>query len=229
MFSIVVPIDPNRLRQFEYTKREYDKMPQEKELILVTRNEYNIKKYLKRYQLEKDVRVIPYKFLDGFNCSMALNIGVRESKYDNIIITSPEVKPAPDVLDKLEQSIGTNIICQVADELEGGDIGQILVYHGFRDESPAMYFLAMFKKNDIARINGWDEEFMKGYAYEDNDFGARWVRAGIPFEIREDIKAVHQYHPRYETKPGGAGINYQHFGDNNQNVVIRCENGLDKF
>jgi predicted glycosyltransferase involved in capsule biosynthesis len=69
-----------------------------------------------------------------------------------------------------------------------------LVHKGFRDMTPAMYFLAMFNKRDIEAINGWDEAFMQGYAYEDDDFGQRWVRAGLPFQLREDIQGVHQYH-----------------------------------
>jgi GT2 family glycosyltransferase len=90
-----------------------------------------------------------------------------------------------------------------------------------------MYFLAMFNKSDIEKINCWDEEFMKGYAYEDNDFGARWVRAGIPFEIVEEIKGFHQYHPRSETIHGGMVINQQHFYDNTDNNITYCKNGIN--
>jgi GT2 family glycosyltransferase len=89
-----------------------------------------------------------------------------------------------------------------------------------------MYFLAMFRKEDIEKINGWDEEFMKGYAYEDNDFGERWIRAGIPFEIRDEIKALHQYHPRGETIRGGMAVNMQQFHDNTDNGVTYCDKGL---
>ena len=90
-----------------------------------------------------------------------------------------------------------------------------------------MYFLACFKKSDIEKINGWDEEFMKGYAYEDDDFGDRWVRAGLPFTVHEDIYARHQYHPRTETIPGGSTINYNRWQANNSLGVIKPEKGLN--
>lgn len=227
MFSIIMPMDPNRLTQFANTKRAYDKMPQNKEFLIPTRNGTKIQEYLEEHDLAKNVRILPYKHERGFNPSMAFNIGVRAAKYDYIIITSPEVMPISNVLEQFKQSLGHNIICSVDDEDENGSRVP-LVGNGYRDETPAMYFLALFNKSDIEQINGWDEDFMRGYAYEDNDFGARWVRAGLPFVFREDIKAVHQFHPRSETIRGGASINFTHYNENNDNGVTYCTNGLKK-
>lgn len=218
-------MDDNRLEQFKQTKRVYDKMSEKKEFIIPTRSEFQVARYLDDNKLMKDVRLIPYKIDVGFNCSKALNIGVRRAKYDNIVITSPEVKPLTDVLKQFSESTN-NIVCSVFDQDVKGDL-TVLVDKGYRDDTPAMYFLAKFNKSDIEKINGWDEEFMKGYAYEDNDFGARWMRAGLPFEVREDIHAVHQYHPRSETLKGGMVLNQQHFYDNTDKGIIYCKNGLD--
>lgn len=175
--------------------------------------------------MRKDVTLIPYEVEVGFNCSKALNIGVRNAKYDNVIITSPEVKPTTAVLKQLSERLDQNVICQVFDQDEKGNL-VTLVSAGYRDETPAMYFLAMFQKKDIKAINGWDEEFMKGYAYEDNDFGERWKRAGLPFVMADEIQATHQYHPRGETIKGGMSVNQQHFYDNTDAGVIKCKNGL---
>jgi len=228
MFSFVFPMDSNRLEQFTVTKRLYDRMPQTKEFIIFTREEFQVGRYLDNHKLMKDVRLFPYKVKEGFNPSRAFNLGVKKAKYDNIIITSPEVKPLTDVLGQLEGFIGKNIVCQVFDEVEPGGEHTTLVCKIFRAETPAMYFLAMFKKSDIEKINGWDEEFMKGYAYEDNDFGDRWVRAGLPFEVVDEIKGLHQYHPRSETIHGGMARNLQHYHDNTDAGVIKCANGLIK-
>lgn len=224
-FSIIFPMDDDRLEQFANTKRVYDKMPQSKEFVIPTRKEFQVARYLDKHNLMKDVRLFPYTIDRGFNCSKALNIGIRNAKYDHIIITSPEVKPVTDVLSQFEEILGTNVICWVDDEDENGKLTP-LVYKGYRSDTPAMYFLAMFNKKDIEAINGWDEDFMKGYAYEDNDFGDRFMRAGLKFEVREDIKAIHQYHPRLETISGGSNINFQKYNENNANNVIRCKYGL---
>lgn len=226
MFSIIMPMDTNRLEQFKITKTIYDSYPQVKEFIIPTRNYNEVRKFIDDNNLGKDVRVLSYKHDLGFNPSKALNIGVKNAEYESIIITSPEVKPITDVLPQLEGYIGKNVICQIFDAKEDGSMGMSLVNKIFRADDPGMYFLAMFNKSDIYKINGWDEDFMKGYAYEDNDFGARWKRANIPFEVNDEIKGFHQYHPRSETIKNGMIINQQHFYNNTDKNITYCKNGL---
>lgn len=225
-YSIIMPMDTNRLEQFTNTKRVYDRMPQVKEFLIPTRSEAKVREYLEEHDLAKDVRLLPYTHTKGFNPSKAFNIGTRNAKYNTIIVTCPEVLPQTDLFEKLDECEGLNVVCQVWDEDEDHNITMSLVNKSFRGETPAMYFLAMFNKKDIEAINGWDEQFMLGYAYEDNDFGARWVRAELPFEVREDIQAVHQYHPRSETIANGSSINAKHFRSNNEAGIIKCLNGL---
>lgn len=229
MFSIIMPLDSDRLELFKHTKLVYDAMPQKKEFILPTRSEPQLREYFSKNKLENDVRIIPYTFESGFNCSKALNIGVRHARYSSVIITSPEVKPLTPVLDELEKVLGSNVICQVFDEHKDGDRRWSLVNSHYRHETPGYYFLAMYNKADIEKINGWDEEFMHGYAFDDADFGSRWVRAGIPFIMRDDIQAVHQYHPRAETIPGGWRRNKRLFYENVRLGITRCKNGLVKL
>lgn len=227
MFSIIAPMDTNRLEQFTHTKRAYDAMPQEKEIIIPTRTYEEVHKYLKENDLLKDVILLPYDHERGFNPSLALNLGLEEARYENVIVTSPEVKPTTNVLEQLGELQGKNVVCQTFDQDIDGNLN-VLVCQGYRDKTPAMYFLAMFQKKDLEKINGWDEDFMRGYAYEDNDFGDRWVRAGLPFEVRDEIQAVHQYHPRSETVPGGMSTNLQKYHDNTDAGVVRPKNGLIK-
>lgn len=229
MYSIIAPMDMNRTKQFMVTKRVYDLMPQKKEFIIPTRSATELKKFLKVNGLMKNVRLFSYQIEEGFNVSKALNIGVRNAKYDQVIVTSPEVVPTTNVLSQLEPLIGRNVVCQVFDEDPEGDRTYSLVNRNYRSINPAYYFLAMYNKQDIEAINGWDEDFLKGYAYEDDDFGARWNRAGLPFEIHEEIQAVHQYHPRSETIPSGTQINQTHLNDNNASGIIKCANGLVKL
>lgn len=225
MFSIIFPLDANRLEQFKNTKEVYDSFTQKKEFIIPTRSLQEVEAFLQDHDLMKDVHLIPYEVEKGFNVSKALNIGVRAAKYKNIIITSPEVKPTTNVLEQLSELSGKNVMCEVTDQDVDGNL-TILISETYRGSDPSMYFLAMFQKSDIEKINGWDEDFMKGYAYEDNDFGARWKRAGLPFELHMEIKAVHQYHPRGETIPNGITINEQKYQKNNADGVTYCKNGL---
>src|SRR5689334_7761209 len=122
MFSIITPLDNNRFPQFKNTKRAYDAMPQVKEFIIPTRKPQAVKSFLKKFDLMKDVRIIPYEHERGFNPSKALNIGVRNAKYDQIIITSPEVLPQTPVFEQLSELIGQNVVCKVIDQKADGSL-----------------------------------------------------------------------------------------------------------
>lgn len=227
MFSIVMPMDDDRFPQFHRTKLAYDAMPQEKQFVIVTRKMGEVSAYLNNHHLNKEVHIVPYTYTNGFNPAMALNIGVSHSLYPNIIITCPEVLPQPDVLDKLTHYIGQNVVCQVYNLDSDGNRIMSLVNSTYRHETPGFYFLAMYNRHHIEHINGWDERFMAGHSHEDEDFGNRWVRAGLPFTIADDIVGEHQYHPPHgELTPGANDINQLHLIYNNLNGVTRCEYGL---
>jgi len=228
MFSIIMPLDLGRFEQFSRVKQWYDAQSHLKEFVISTRFPAQVGKYLEEQGLVKDVRLIPYKHEVGFNPSKALNLGVKKAKNNTVIITSPEVLPLTPVLDQFYTLKGKNVIAQVFDQNEDGSTGISLVNRNFRGDTPAMYFLAMFNKPDIYKVNGWDEAFMDGYAYEDNDFGDRWVAAGLPFEMREEIQGLHLWHPRAETIEGGSGRNYNLYMDNKAAGVIKPVNGIVK-
>ena len=223
-----MPIDDNRLEQFVRTKLVYDSFPETKEFVMPTRTYKTCRAFMKKHKLLKDVRLIPYEIETGFNPTKALNLAVRESNYDHLVVTGPEVKPTTQILEQFSKNINKNIICQVFDQDENGNLTSLVNEH-YRNTSPQPYFLALFQKSNIEQINGWDENFMGGYAYEDNDFGDRWIRAGIPFEIREYIQATHLYHPRLETVPGGLGVNQALYNKNQSEGVVKCKNGLYPF
>lgn len=219
-----MPCESNRLDLLSNTLDKYKEfgLPEEVEFLIISRTLEN--KYLHR------ARIIKYEWTGNFfSTSLPMNIGIREAKYDNIIITCPEVMPKTDVLQQLQALPRGNYICQVFDEDKKGDTSFSLVNTNFRAETPAMYFLACFKKEDLVLINGWDEDFMGTYAFEDNDFGNRFVRANLKYEVRDEIQAVHQYHPRgYVGQGVGFSTAQEILGRNNNQGIIRPRNGLVK-
>lgn len=229
-FSIIMPMDTNRLPLWKKTMAKYEEfgIPETTEFIIPTRSKAVVDE-VALSPWAKQCKTVLYTHELGYNPSKALNLGVLNSKHEQIIITSPEVMPTTNVLRQLNESLSSNIVCEVWDEDVNGNLAYSLVNKNFRGDHPGMYFLAMFQKKDIEAINGWDEEFMKGYAWEDPDFGFRWNRAKLPFVVREDILARHQYHERPETIPGGFTINQLQMERNNKEGVIKPKNGLYKL
>lgn len=60
----------------------------------------------------------------------------------------------------------------------------------------------------VRSVGGYDEAFMKGYWYDDDDFFYRLWRLGIPFVYDDNIFGQHQAHPRpvLKTDAGKDGI-----------------------
>lgn len=227
-FSVIMPLEDNRFDLFLKTLKAYEKVSvtNNDELIIVSRTITQIDD-VSPFKLAK---LVNYEHEgEYFNPSKALNLGVLNASNERIIITSPEVMPKTDVFAQLREKKDENVVCQVFDQSKNGVEPYFsLVNKNFRSNTPSMYFLACFNKCDIEKINGWDEDFMIGYAYEDDDFGARWVRKQIPFVVADDIVGVHQWHPRFSLSSSGAKYNCDLFEKNNKENIIFVKNGLVK-
>ncbi len=232
-FSIVMPVEENRLPLLRNTIDKYIELGiTECEFLLISRSMKDLWwiKDIHFGKLLPKIKIINYEWSgETFNPSMALNLGVNNATYNNIIITCPEVKPITNILKQLQELPEGNYVCQVFDQGQDGSIIDSLVNTNYRSPSPMMYFLACFQKKDLESINGWDEEFMNGYAWEDNDFGERFNRAGLRFEMRDEIQAEHQWHPRGTAGDFGWNRNEQLFIRNNQEGIIKCKKGLQRL
>lgn len=222
--SVIVPCEESRLDLFKITFSSYLKygIPEnfQIEFLLISRS-------IKDCPPIPNTRLIKYEYFgEYFNPSKAFNIGIREALYENVLIISPEVKPVTDIIGKFSTLERGNYVCSALDQQEDGKIS-VLVNSQYRSETPAMYFTALFKKEDILDINGWDENFCSGIAWEDDDFGARFVGAGKKFEILEDCKVLHMWHPRNYMNVGW-DINRIVFEINRTRNIIRCPNGIIK-
>ncbi len=220
--SIIIPCEEKRIPLLLKTLETYEKLETEKvEFIIVSRT---ITK--KPHKLIN--KIINYEYKEKmFNPCKALNTGVKNSTHENIIITCPEVKPITNVIKQFRELGRGNYVAQVYDENEKGERTISLVNKKFRGENPGMYFLAMYRKEDIETINGWDNAFIGLYGYEDNDFGERFVRAKLPYLIKEEIQATHQWHPRGTLCPELTKAK-ELYNSNNSNKIIRPTNGLEQ-
>lgn len=221
--SIVVPCDGSRYELFKTTHATYMSygVPSNLnvEFILVSRT-------IKSTDLQ-GVRIVNYEHNGNhFNPAKAFNLGVAAARYNTIFITCPEVKPVTNVLDQFTELAPGNYICRAFDQGVTGAITD-LVKCGLKDHIPSMYFLGIFRKEDILKINGWDEDFMQGSSWEDIDFGERFSRAQLTFKVLDDVKVLHMYHPRGDDKVGWE-INWGVLQGNINTLATRCRNGIVK-
>ena len=217
--SIIMPCENERIPLLFKTLHQYMNFgfPFPVEFVIPTRTIPNL------IIPKLDIRVVHYKH-NGYVQPIALNLGVRNAKNENVMITCPEIMPITNVLGQLKTKMRGNYQCQVFDLDPSGNRTMSLVNSGFRGNTPGKYFLAVFKKEDIEKINGWDENF-NGYCFEDDDFGERFVRCGLKFQMLDEVVGEHQYHKR-----GSVDDKFYHnkrlFEENNKRKLIKPKNGL---
>ena len=221
--SIVFPCDVGRIPLLLNTLAKYQKygLPEKVEVILVSRT-------FKEMTIPGlDIKVVHYEHKGDYFCpSLAFNLGVGAAKYKNILVGHPEVIPINNVMHEFFRLERGNYVCKVFDLDEQGNTVHILFGMGYRDEWPGLYFLAVYRKEDIEAINGWDMRFMDGYSNEDIDFGQRLENAGIGYTIADDIMGAHQYHPRADDNNDGYRHNRKIYEDNKRLKVTGNVEGL---
>ncbi len=57
-------------------------------------------------------------------------------------------------------------------------------------------FICCLPADKVKEINGFDETFMNGFWYDDDDFFLRLWGTGVDFTFRDDIHGIHQHHDR---------------------------------
>jgi hypothetical protein len=69
-------------------------------------------------------------------------------------------------------------------------------------------FIWAAPRTAVNAIAGYDEEFSKGFWYDDNDFFYRLWRLGLDFAFDDNVRGTHLHHdrPTLETMPGQHGI-----------------------
>ena len=58
----------------------------------------------------------------------------------------------------------------------------------------------------MIKLNGFDERYATGIAYDDDELIARIKMLGLTTIITEDVSVIHQYHAPVSEYPGSAAL-----------------------
>jgi glycosyltransferase involved in cell wall biosynthesis len=137
------------------------------------------------------------------NPAVAWNVGIRQAQGRWVAISSPEVchRTTHNVHDlNAYRPEHVAVVADVydrawADTEFGGWIG------GGPRQRP-LCFLARFDRAFLLRIGGFEERFMAGRSYDDNEFAERFTANGGVYEFTAGaVVAEHLPHPRAEPGP----------------------------
>ena len=198
--------------------------------------------FLKIIRLEKEDKWY-------INPCIPFNIGLREAKGDKIVLQNPECLHVHDVLkcveEELDDSKYMSFACYAVDSNQNKNVPKFSrdgslpeyvstlpqqTYRGY--DTPGWYnhsrfrpthfhFCAAISRNNMAKLNGFDERLAGGIGYDDDEIVARIRMLGINMVIKDDVQVVHQYHSSLWEHPNGA-----YLCEMNRRIVqqIRMEN-----
>jgi hypothetical protein len=181
----------------EDSKNAKDSTEHQKLLDIINKfNELNIKHLISWYD-------------DCYNPAPSFNFAARASLGEFLVITNPECMHSVDILTGFDShfSIDRNlyVVCACQDVSWSGshieDFSSfkctfIEWYQHTQRNSRLLHFCSAISKENFNAIAGFDEEFKKGIAYEDNDFINRVKRNKIQVIGDDNLLVYHLSHGR---------------------------------
>jgi GT2 family glycosyltransferase len=149
------------------------------------------------------------------NPCIPYNVGFRASVGDKIIIQNPECCHLGDVISYTSENLTDEnylsyhcYACKESDLdiLHNGGIIDMpnekdewfwSGWYNHKEYRPASFhFTTAITRNNLKKLNGFDERFAHGIGYDDNEFIIRVKRLGLKIDYVEDPMVVHQFHAK---------------------------------
>jgi hypothetical protein len=201
----------------------FDYNPSDVELVVVedVSEDKSLPKMLKEYKpyFEKIVHIkmdktkskIPVFFN---NPALGMNLAVKHASYDCIVKTDPECLPITDVIGAaqrlfskdslyffsvrmLNEGETNNFSMDNLRQTHPEDLYQSLErgrwYISTQEKLP-YWFGAIFSRDKFIEIGGIEEEYLKGFAAEDDSLAEMLQRNGVTWKWSDELKTLHMFH-----------------------------------
>ena len=154
------------------------------------------------------VRMDPYEAyrLDETfnNPAKAFNRGLQEAVGERLIILSSDVLVPPNVMERCRRyDVNDVIYCPMVI-----DLATAAEYCGPRRVFPMPWFLACSREHAV-KAGGWDENYLQGMCWEDNDFVGRLAltTGKILFDFSSIVWHQSHHQPAYLNEPDTLAAN----------------------
>lgn len=166
------------------------------------------------------------------NPCVPFNMGLRAAQGDIIVLQNPECLHVHDVLKYLSENLddtkyislsaygldpaSTEALPQYCENNTVIDFlktlpprpyvgGTSLGWYNHSIYRPVhFHFCSAITRTNMAKLNGFDERFAHGIAYDDDEIIVRIRKLGLKLVIEDNVSVMHQYHPPASTDPNGA-------------------------
>lgn len=221
MISIVMSYY-NRLNLLEYTLKTISSS-QEKDFEIIIVDDFssydqkltNIEKQFSNLSIKIVDMATLYESKTYCNPCIPFNVGFRESQGDKIIIQNPECCHMGDILNHVSNNVNDNDYliynCYGSSQADLLKIhqGEPLTITATKKKSSDGYwynhgthrptgyhFASALSRNNLKKLNGFDERFAMGKCYDDDEFLHRIKVLGLNLKFINNPWVVHQWHDK---------------------------------
>lgn len=132
------------------------------------------------------------------NPAPLFNYGVLNSYSEYVIISSPECYHNVDILKGLdfefEQNKNAYVVCGC--QSLNTNNNPVSWYQHSKYRNCLYHFCSALSRDKYNSFGGFDEAFGKGYCFDDDDFKATVIKAGLDVVPRDDLLVCHQWHSK---------------------------------
>ena len=212
-YSFLMPYH-DRADQLEQTLASFDRLYGDRrdwEVVLIV-DVKTMDDALARLKLEallfRDSGATPMKVRHSkdptFNPAPHYNEAAVQADGMFLVLTSPEVQHATDVLAGLDREFAADpdqyVVCACEALTEDGAHDRWYQHGEHRDRR--YHFCSAIRRTQFWRVGGFDETFAGGFAYDDDDWLAQVEQAGLRVTVRDDLLTQHQWHRKpYQGHP----------------------------
>jgi glycosyltransferase involved in cell wall biosynthesis len=192
-------------------------------LVVDDGSQDNTEQIVRSFEDRLPIRYIYNHNPDWSICSMARNIGVKNTDADIIITTEPELLWITDIIPQMledkkkhpEEIISAGVIYHaqvntlfnpglvtdpvsaLKDEIVEQYVTEPRPYNqsGYvRTENMQATFVCLYERKWLLEVGGWDEEFKGAWGWDDIDLATRLRIKGVNQHVCPEMMAIHQWH-----------------------------------
>lgn len=136
---------------------------------------------------------------ESFNPAGLYNFGCENSTGKIIVLTSPECYHEVNILEEFDKEFRRNrdiyVVCGCqAAKFEDGRFVFDRWYQHSLHINRLLHFCTALTRENFYKIEGFDEEYSKGIAYEDDDFREKILNSELKVVLRDDLVVTHINH-----------------------------------
>jgi len=146
------------------------------------------------------IQHLTYLTAELFNPSPLFNLGVDHAKGQYMVLTNPECYHAADILQGFDEEFDKNsncyVVCSCINVIQCASkdfVQQQWLQHSIHNNR-LLHFCSCISRENYIKIGGFDEEYAKGIAYDDDDFRNTVQINNIQIIPRDDLLIYHISH-----------------------------------